>query len=78
MPTILRSGPYRFVFFSTDRGEPPHVHVLRERDAVKFWLDPVSPTKNRGFADHELNQIARLVVQHRDTLIQAWHDYFGA
>lgn len=24
MPTVLRIGPYAFVFFSSDRGEPAH------------------------------------------------------
>src|SRR5437763_8274091 len=25
MPTVLRDGPYSFTFFSSDRGEPPHI-----------------------------------------------------
>ena len=32
----------------------------------------------RRFAEHELNQIESLVVQHLQTLLEAWHDYFGA
>lgn len=40
MPTVLRLGPYRFFFYSVDRGEPPHVHVRRDRGTAKFWLDP--------------------------------------
>jgi hypothetical protein len=34
MPTVLIDGPYSFVFFSSDRGEPPHIHVKREPLAV--------------------------------------------
>ncbi|MBZ5579241.1 MAG: DUF4160 domain-containing protein [Acidobacteriia bacterium] len=41
MPTVLRSGPYRFFFYSADRDEPPHVHGEREDSAAKFWLSPV-------------------------------------
>jgi hypothetical protein len=78
MPTIFRDGPYSFVFFSSDRGEPPHIHVKRDRQIAKFWLNPVSRTKNHGFAEHELNQIERLVVQYQQSLREAWHDYFGA
>jgi hypothetical protein len=33
-------GPYRFFSFSSDRGEPIHVHVERERKTAKFWLGP--------------------------------------
>ena len=78
MPTVLQVGPYSFVFFSSDRGEPAHIHVKRDRHITKFWLDPISLVTNRGFKEHELNQIARLVVQHQQTLLEAWHDYFGS
>lgn len=29
-PTVLRSGPYRFLFFSNEAGEAPHIHVHRD------------------------------------------------
>lgn len=50
MPTVLVDGPYSFVFFSSDGPEPPHIHVRRDRQLVKFWLEPVSLSKNRGSA----------------------------
>lgn len=78
MPTVLRDGPYSFVFFSSDVGEPPHIHVKRDRQVAKFWLDPVSLARNRGFAGHELNEIERLVNSYRDELFEAWNDYFDA
>jgi Domain of unknown function (DUF4160) len=78
MPTVLRIGPYSFVFLSSDLGEPPHIHVKRDRSIAKFWLDPVTLAKNRGFAEHERNDIESLVIQHQQTLLEAWHDYFGA
>jgi hypothetical protein len=52
-PTVLQAGPYRLFFFSSDRGEPPHVHVARERKAAKFWLDPVRLESTHGFASTE-------------------------
>ncbi|HIK46716.1 MAG TPA: DUF4160 domain-containing protein [Leptolyngbyaceae cyanobacterium M65_K2018_010] len=76
MPTVLKIGPYSFIFFSSDRGEPAHIHVKRDRQLVKFWLNPVVIAKNRGFKDHELNDIARLVEEHEQPLLEAWHDYF--
>jgi hypothetical protein len=77
MPTVFRHGPYSFVFFSSDRGEPPHIHVKRDRQIAKFWLDPVSDAKNRGFALHDLNHAEQLVVQYQQKFIEAWHDYFS-
>jgi hypothetical protein len=78
MPTVLQVGPYSFIFFSSDRGEPAHIHVKRDRRLAKFWLDPVSLAKNRGFKDHELNEISRLVEEHKPILLEAWYDYSNA
>ena len=65
-----------FIFFSPDRSEPPHIHIKRLRQIAKLWLDPISLEKNRGFKEHELNQIARLVEEHQTVLLDAGHDYF--
>jgi len=69
MPTVMLEGPYSLVFFSSDRGEPPHIHVKRERLIAKFWLAPVELAQNRGFAGHELNRIARIVAEHEAILL---------
>jgi hypothetical protein len=78
MPTVLQIGPYSFVFFSSDQPEPAYIHVKRDRQIAKFWLDPISLAKNRGFNEPELNRIARLVAEHQSTLLEAWRDHFGA
>ncbi len=77
MPTVLHSGPYSFIFFSSDKGEPPHIHVKRDHQVAKFWLVPVSLAKNRGVPEHELNRIAHLVIRHQADLLEAWPEYFG-
>ncbi len=41
MPTVLRKKGYRFFFFSSDRREPPHLHVEKGEGNAKFWLDPI-------------------------------------
>ena len=78
MPTVLRDGPYSFVFFSSDRGEPPHIHVKRDRRIAKFWLEPILCANNYGFAEHELADIERLTEKHQQTLLDAWHEHFNA
>ncbi|WP_076798205.1 DUF4160 domain-containing protein [Chloroflexus islandicus] len=78
MPTILIIGPYRFFFVSLDHGEPPHIHIQRERLVAKFWLDPVQLEKSGGFKAQELNRIGKLVQQHQTYLLERWHEYFGA
>ena len=75
-PTVLQSGPYRFFFFSSDRNEPAHVHVKRDRKLAKFWLAPVRMAYSYGFSQTELNRIAALVQEHEAALSKAWHEYF--
>lgn len=77
MPTVLRSGPYRFFFFAGDRAEPPHVHVERESNRAKFWLDPVRLQESGGLSRTEINRIAALVEANRDALLQAWDEFFN-
>ena len=77
MPTVLRRGPYRFFFYSSDRAEPPHVHVERDENLAKFWLDPVRLHESGGFRGAELNRVAALVGDHQALLLEAWREYFG-
>ncbi len=77
MPTILRPGPYRIYFHSHEPNEPPHVHVDRDRDSAKFWLEPVALARNLGFRPDELRKIERIVVANRRQLLEAWYGRFG-
>ncbi len=77
MPTVLRSGPYRFHFYSSDAHEPPHVHVERDENAAKFWLSPVRLDRSGGFRPAEVRRIQRLVEQHGDALLRSWDAYFN-
>lgn len=78
MPNVLKTGPYRFYFYSHEPNEPPHVHVDRDRLSAKFWLNPVSLARNLGFNARELRQIERVIQRHQTELLEAWDGYFGA
>jgi hypothetical protein len=77
MPTVLRVGPYRFFFYSADRGEPAHVHVECETKRAKFWLRPVRLQESGGFGRREINRLQALVEEHQERLLRAWHEFFG-
>ncbi len=77
MPTVLRNGPYRFFFYAGDRDEPPHVHVERDRNIAKFWLDPVRLQNSGGFGRNEINRIERLVEENREDLVRSWDEFFN-
>lgn len=78
MPTVLRSGPFRFYFYSHESNEPPHVDVDRDELSAKFWLQPVRLAQNFGFLPKELRRIQELVIQHQAEFLEAWHGHFGA
>ncbi len=77
MPTIARIGPYRFFFFSNERGEPPHVHVERDDAVAKFWLIPVRLASSSGFSAREMRRLEAIVIEHAAQFEEAWHDFFG-
>ena len=77
MPTVLWVGPYRFFFYSNDHHEPPHVHVERDSNVAKFWLEPVRLESSGGFGRKDINQIQRHVEDNRDTLLRKWNEFFG-
>lgn len=76
MPTVLRSGPYRFFFYAGDRDEPVHVHIERDASKAKFWLEPTVLHSSAGFTRAELNALYRLIAEHHSIIMQHWHDYF--
>jgi hypothetical protein len=78
MPTVLRAGPYRFFFYAGDREEPPHVHIERDENVAKFWLQPVRLVTSGGFRRNEISRIQNLVVLNRDQLLRSWNEYFGS
>ena len=77
MPTILRVGPYRFFFYASDRDEPMHVHVEREDNVAKYWLDPIRFQSSGGFSRLELKRIRVIIDENQQELMEAWNEYFG-
>ncbi|HEY7214929.1 MAG TPA: DUF4160 domain-containing protein [Thermoanaerobaculia bacterium] len=77
MPTLFRAGPYRFFFYAGDREEPPHVHVERDDNEAKFWLNPVRLQGGRGFSRSEILRIQGLVEENAEVLLRGWNEFFG-
>ncbi len=77
MPVALRVKGYRFFFFSLAGHEPPHIHVEQAEGFAKFWLNPVSLVKSRGFRSGELSEIQTMVEENLDTLLEKWNEHFS-
>ena len=76
MPVVLREGPYRIFFYAGDRDEPKHVHVARDNQVAKFWLQPVRLEMSGGIRRSEISRIQRIVEENREAILEAWDDYF--
>jgi len=64
-------------FYCGDREEAIHIHVERDENVAKYWLDPVRLQMSGGFNPAELRRIQRIVTANREDLSEAWHEYFG-
>jgi len=78
MPTILKLRSYRFFFYSSDKEEPPHIHIESGDKVAKFWLDPVRLQSSGGFNRTEINKIHKMILKHQLKLLEAWNEHFGS
>ena len=75
-PTIFRDKGYRFYFLSNEE-KRIHFHVTCEDGEAKFWLEPiVSLSVYHGLKPRKINEIQKLVEEHRDEIIKAWQKHF--
>ncbi|MCG6552080.1 MAG: DUF4160 domain-containing protein [Candidatus Magnetominusculus sp. LBB02] len=78
MPTVLRVGPYRLFFYSGDGDEPVHIHVDRDDNIAKFWLDPIRLQVSEGFNRIEISNIYKIINENQLRLLEAWNEHFGS
>lgn len=81
MPVVFRYRGFRFFFYSNEGAppEPIHIHVGKDGLEAKFWVVPeVAVAYNEGYDARTLRELLGVVVDHRQRIIEAWHDYFGS
>jgi len=77
MPNVLRNGPYRCFFYAGVREEPPHVHIERDVNVAKVWLDPVRLAGSGGFRSAEIGRIQRPTRCSCTKLLRSWDEFFN-
>ena len=76
-PTILRIKGYKFYFLSNEE-ERLHVHITCADGEAKFWLEPiVSLATYYKLNSKKLNELQKLVEEHKSEIIKEWKRYFG-
>lgn len=77
LPEIHTESGIRFVIYSGDTKEPPHVHAVRGKGgnapSAKFWLDPISLCRNSGHTRTDLQRIYKMIVANHAFLMEQWH-----
>jgi hypothetical protein len=76
LPTVLRHLGYRFFFYSNEGTEPPHIHVEKDENEAKFWLNPIDLAYCYGFGKKDLNRINDMVVENQQIFQDAWNEHF--
>ena len=75
MPNIFEEDGYRFFFYSNEH-RPIHVHVRRGGGEAVFNVEEgVELRESQGFKVKELARAEELAQQHRELIIQKWHEH---
>lgn len=77
MPTVFRSGGFRFFFYSSDQPEPTHIHVEQSGRTAKIWLRPIRLASSHGFSRTELGKLVDIVTTNQDLLLEGWNEFFS-
>lgn len=76
-PTILRIKGYRLYFLSNEE-DRMHIHVTCEDGEAKFWIEPlVSLAVYHGLSSRKLNEIRKIVEEHKHEIVKAWQKHFS-
>jgi len=70
MPTVKVIGRHRFLFFSKENHEPPHIQVESAENAAKFWLSPIELAWAVGYNSKELRQVRELVEEDAEFFLE--------
>jgi len=74
MPTVFEWKGWRFVFYSLDSAEPPHIHIRKDRKETKVWLESMAIARNKRC---ELNELLDVVRLHQQEFLERWNEHFG-
>lgn len=77
MPTLLRVEGFRYFFYSSERQEPPHVHVEKGAGEAKLWLQPIRFAYSYRLTPAELRRVRELTFEHQADFLERWNEYFG-
>lgn len=82
MPTVLYFYGCRFFFYSNESNEPIHIHAEKGDMECKFWINESNFTIRLAtvfnMASDKINEVAEIIYDNLQLIINAWHNYFKA
>ena len=54
------------------------MHMDRDDQSAKFWLQPIALARNLGFNPMELRRIQRMLKENESILLEEWNVRFGS
>lgn len=71
---------WRIFFYSNEGDEPMHVHAQKAEMECKFWIIEEEFEIREEYAFNlgpaDKREIRRIIFQHFDLIIEAWHKHF--
>jgi hypothetical protein len=76
VPKVFDQDGYRFFFYSNDH-RPIHVHVRFGGGEAVFNVEgTIELRESFGLKVRELARAEELAREHRELIVQRWHEYF--
>jgi hypothetical protein len=77
MPKIFERDGYRFFFYSNEH-RPIHIHVRYGGGEAVFEVEQrVELRESQGLKVRELAKAEELASEHRELIIQKWHEHIN-
>jgi Domain of unknown function (DUF4160) len=77
VPKIFEKDGYRFFFYSNEH-RPVHVHVRYGGGEAVFEVEQgVELRASQGLKVRELAKAEELATEHRELILQRWHERFN-
>ena len=77
MPKVFEKDGYKFFFYSNEH-LPIHTHVRHGGGEAVFDIEPsVELRESQGLKVSELAKAESLAIEHRDLIIQRWHEHLN-
>ena len=52
------------------------MHVERDDQEAKFWLDPLEIARTGGMSQRDINYVLRIIEEQRLYFLERWDEFF--